>query len=300
MSSKKQSPYDWRELASCASNKKTRKLPTSWRAKFRKVWVWTRRLAAVAILCGLGYGAYYVYENTYVEDFFGVDSPQIGKIEFKSDGVITPAWLSAYLKIPRKSRMADVNIFALKQSLEALTQVKSASVERAYPDTLRVVISEHKPMLRFYAKVDYSTRIYIMSPEGAFFEPVCMNASFVEKLPVIEGYYPDFDGGVPKKFKRAAILEEFLAYVQAKPMKGLENIEAVNVRELGSITLPLISVRTRDNTTIIFAPKDYPKQLDRLEYVLRYSAEKSLNHIDRIDLSLKDRADVKYSDTKSK
>ena len=47
---------------------------------------------------------------------------------------------------------------------------------------------------------------------------------------------------------------------------------------------------------ISFDTKELEKQLDRLEYILRYAKEKPLNKIERIDLSLKERADVKIAD----
>ncbi len=294
MSKKKLQNSDWRDLIRGAGALKQRSAPVPWRARLRKLWLWIRRLFLLCAIAGLAFGAWYAYRNLYIEEIFSSEAHPIKKIEFKTDGVISPKWLTSYLKLPKKSTFNDVNIFALKNSLESLTQVKSASVERIYPDTLRIVMTEHKPMVKFFAKVDYTDRIYLMSPEGIFFEPICVNAGFVEKLPSLAGASLKFDGSVPQKYEHAAALEEFLAYAQAKG--ELANWKEVNVSSLANLTMPLLSVKTRNGTQIIFSTKDYIKQFDRLEYILRYSKEKGLNAIERIDLSLKGRADVKYSD----
>ena len=66
----------------------------------------------------------------------------------------------------------------------------------------------------------------------------------------------------------------------------------INVQDIDSV-VKLIAATTEDGVKIIFAPQDYPKQFDRLEYVLRYSKENKLQDIKQIDLSLRERADVK-------
>lgn len=300
MPKKKIQSGDWRDLArGTGAFPRRRAAPVPWRARLRKLRLW---ICAVLLPCAaaaaVAYGAWYAYRNLYMEDIFLSDARPIKKIEFKTDGVINPKWLGSYLKLPQKSTFNDVNIFAVKSSLESLTQVKSAKVERIHPDTLRIELEEHKPMAKFSTKVDYADRVYLMSPEGVFFEPVCVNPEFVARLPSLERANPEFDGAVPKRYGNARILREFFAYAQAAG--ELENWKEVDVSDAAKITMPLLKVRTRDGTLIVFSPKDYAKQFDRLEYILRYSREKGLNGIERIDLSLKGRADVKYRDSPKK
>ena len=96
--------------------------------------------------------------------------------------------------------------------------------------------------------------------------------------------------------KNAALIKEFLKLAKHALPEEVQNWRAINVSEIDSLTLPLITVSRIDGGTIIFAPKELEKQLDRLEYILRYAKEKPLNKIERIDLSLKERADVKIAD----
>ena len=180
--------------------------------------------------------------------------------------------------------------------LKALSQVKTAEVERIYPDKLRITISEHRPMAKTIIKIDTRTVLYLISPEGVFYEPICLNDEYVKRLPLITSCNVVFDGRTPKNLKCAKKLEEFLAYTQAKlPMKRWARID---VRDLESIA-PIITATSENGIKIIFAPTDYPKQFDRLEYVIRYSKENNkLQDIEQIDLSLKERADVRLRKNK--
>ena len=59
-------------------------------------------------------------------------------------------------------------------------------------------------------------------------------------------------------------------------------------------------IEIKNDIKIIFAAKDYPKQFERLEYIMRYYAkENKRQEIKQIDLSLKERADVKPKDSKN-
>lgn len=85
----------------------------------------------LAAICA---GAYYLYQNTYIEEIFSGKTERIKQIEFKTDGYITGKWLNDFLRIPAESKLSDINIFAIKQALESMGQINSATIERVYPD----------------------------------------------------------------------------------------------------------------------------------------------------------------------
>lgn len=290
----KQSVADWRKLKE--GSPETRKKPLSWRARFKSLSSWIKRILVAAAIVAAGSGAYYVYSNFYVDEILSGKTGNIKNIELKTDGAITGKWLGAFLKIPPRAKLDDINIFAVKKSLEDLEQVTSASVERIYPDVLRITITELKPMMRVTVKINGGPRTYLMSPNGVFFRPVSMDRSFIEKLPRIEDARISFDGSRPRPYANAHKVREFLAYAQKLMPEELAKWRAINVRELDSVILPLIIVKTEGGAQIVFATQDYQKQFDRLDYILRYSQQRPLKSIERIDLSLKDRADVRISD----
>jgi len=291
---------DWKGLRDGSAKGKSRAKPVSWRARLRSVWVWTKRIAAVAAVCALGYGAYYAYENIYFEEILGADSRPIRQIAFKTDGAIGGAWMNSYLKIRNGSKLTDVNIFSLKQAIDALTQIKSSEVERVFPDTLRITISEHKPMAKIIVRVDYEDRIFLMSDEGVFFRPICISDADIAKLLYISGIKTPFSGSAPATYPDAARLKEFIDFAKSENPEHFAVWYAVDVSEISSITLPLLTVTTKDGVAIVFEPKDYKKQFDRLQYILRYIKENPFNRVEKMDLTLKENSLVKFAPEKSK
>ena len=164
-------PSTWRDL-NAASAKKRRKIPLSLRAKLRVAWLWIRAIALIAIVGALGYGAYYLYENTFFEEIFSAKSGEVKRVEFKTDGLITAKWLADFVNIPKNAKLNEVDIFAIKNALTALPQVESAAVERAYPDAIKITLVEYKPFMKLFTQVSGKQRIFIMTLGGKFFEPL--------------------------------------------------------------------------------------------------------------------------------
>lgn len=282
----------WRDLNS-DGKKKRRKIPLSLRAKLRVVWIWLRAVLALSIVGALGYGAFYLYQNAFFEEIFSPKSGTIKRIEFKTDGLVSAKWLNDFLKIPVNSKLNAINIFAVKGALESLSQISSASVERAYPDALKITLTERKPFMKLFTEVSGEPRIFIMTLDGEFFEPACVSPEMIDAMPKLEGFAPKFAGRTPQKFASAPIVAQFLNSAYEHVPNEARNWKRIDVSEIDSITLPLIKVITDTDIEIIFAPKGYKKQFDRLEYILRYQKENPLTVIKRIDLSIKGWAPVK-------
>ena len=220
---------------------------------------------------------------------FGRGGSQIKRLEFKTDGAISGAWLNGYLKIPRGSKLEDVNIFAVKQSLDMLSQIRTSKVERVYPDVLRITVAERFPEAKVLRKIDYEMRTYLMAADGSFFVPICIPQ---EKI--------DFDGSVPAPYPHAAKLMEFLRAVRTRMPEEYAKWESVDVSQIDSLTLPVITATSKGGTKYVFKTGEYPRQLDRLEYILKYMRENPTNRAEKIDLTLSDWSVVKFATPQSK
>ena len=137
-----------------------------------------------------------------------------------------------------------------------------------------------------------------MTPDGRFFEPACIQPEMIDAMPKIEGIKPDFDGSLPKKYDSAGKVAKFLALAYSEIPAEAQTWKLIDVSNLESRTLPLLKVVTDSGIEIIFAPREYKKQFDRLEYILRYQKENPLTVIKRIDLSMKGWAPVKIETKK--
>lgn len=297
MSKKAQQPKTWRDLTTPQGTKR-RKRPLSLRAKLRSFGTKLRIIFFVLLSICLVLGAYTLYKNSYFEEIFSVKSESIKRVEFKTDGLTTSKWLNAYLAIPKDTKLAELNIFEIKRNLESLGQIRTASVERVYPDVLRITLTEQKPFMKLFTEVSGMPKMYIMTSDGEFFEPSCVPPEMIDSMPKLEGFTPIFNGRVPNNYKSASKLASFMSSAYEFMPNESRNWHRIDVSDFDRLTLPLLKVITDSDIEIIFAPRDYKKQFDRLEYILRYQKENPLTIIKRIDLSIKGWAPVKIKNSK--
>ena len=62
------------------------------------------------------------------------------KVIFDTNGVLPSRWLGTVIELRRDTSMMEVDIHGMKQQLEAHGQVKSASIERQFPNALKIDI----------------------------------------------------------------------------------------------------------------------------------------------------------------
>jgi hypothetical protein len=80
-----------------------------------------------------------IYEN---------DAFAIKEIELSTDGVIAPAHLQSWARVNLGDNLLALNLARVKQDLEFVPQIRSATIGRQLPDTLTIRVSERRPMAR--------------------------------------------------------------------------------------------------------------------------------------------------------
>ena len=184
--------------------------------------------------------------------------------------------------------------------LEMLSQIKTSRVERIYPDILRITISEHKPFAKVLLKVDYQNRIYLLSNEGSFFSPISIDEDEINALKYIEGIKIVFDGNVPAKYKSIHKLVEFVSAVKSRLPEEFDSWLSIDVSQIDSITLPIITITTQSGIKYIFKTNQYTRQIDRLEYILKYMKDNPIEKVEKIDLTYEDSSIVKIAKPQTK
>jgi len=111
----------------------------------------------------------FVYENK---------SFSIAKIDIRSNGVITRERLLHWAGIAEGDNLIDLDLPAIKRNLELAPNIRSVSLERQLPNTLKIRVWERQPIARVVAVVPKTrsgrfTRMeYLLDAEGFVMLPV--------------------------------------------------------------------------------------------------------------------------------
>ncbi|WOO43556.1 cell division protein FtsQ/DivIB [Rubellicoccus peritrichatus] len=223
-----------------------------------------------------------------------VPEETLSQVYFESDGVLNEKWFEESIDIPSGVSLMDVDIFALRDDIMDYGQVKQATVERIFPNALRVTIEEHNPILRIAIMDAKGQRfLYLISEEGQVFDGQNYPKATIRGLPFLDGVILKRNDEGFQPVVQAPVLSEFLYVARAGWPQLYADWRVVSCRdfkgdpsELGA----LIHVRSDKHGDLVFSPKNFPQQLQRLSEISDYAKREQLSGLASVDLSLQEPA----------
>ena len=290
----------WRELAVQRQTRVNSSL--SW--KRRKVrWI---KFFGIILVCAIVVGAIIrAFQGQKPDDDLAATASKAGfiqRIELYTDGVLSDEWLSETIQLRPGISIMEVDIHALKETLEANAQVKSASVERVFPSEIHIDIIERKPVMRLMiANANGGRNLRLVARDGVVYEGIGYSATALKQLPFLQPYRkPDGSYFPLRGMESVAQLLDLVRSHQPDLFRTWQVVSLENYTGNQNLPGQVIEVRSKIVPEIVFsATTDYALQLDRLVYLLNYLKKKGNPSLERIDLSLRDSAAVKLSSGRS-
>lgn len=224
-------------------------------------------------------------------------SKPVQRILFDTDGVLPDNWLGSMIELRRGMNLMEIDIHDMKRRLEAHGQVKSASVERVFPDTLKIRVREREPVLRMrIAGTGNRTELRIVARDGTLYEGVGYPGATLRRMPYLVPYR-HADGRIQpmRGIERVADLLEVTRRTQPNFFRTWQLVSLQHYTGDPDLPGQVIEVRTATVPRIIFGlSTDFAQQLDRLAVVLNYVQNRGNPALKRIDLSLRESAAVQF------
>ena len=296
-SSRKSTAPSWRAI-----KQKRGKRAVTFTARLRKLKFFARFAGWGAAIVGVvAIGALCFYLLKTATDFFHLSGPPkpLGQVVMHTNGVLDESWLKNYFKPRGSTYLMDIDIRGLKKNLEASGQVRSATLERQFPDTLVVSLSEYQPVAKVAVRgKNKKTHIYLVSKEGVVYEGHNYPRATLEYLPYLDGVQLKQVKGGFRPIQGMEVVAELLDLARRSAPELYADWQVISLKNF----LPdphavgaTLTVRTKSTGEIIFSPKNFQEQLDRLEYIVQYIQEEHIRRVKRIDLTLEDQAAVQLA-----
>lgn len=286
----------WRALAGSRKSNRIKSPQARKRRQMQLLKLFTLFFSCLVLLAGIVW-AVIAFKNRDEPIQIATPSKPVEKIIFDTDGVLPDSWLGTVIELRRDTTMMEVDIYAMKQKLEAHGQVKSASVEREFPNALKIQVKEHEPVMRMRAMgPSGQIELRIVARDGSIYKGVGYPKATLRKLPFVVPYR-HADGGV-KPMRGIEVVARLLEETRRTQPNFFKTWQWVSLEHYsGDPDMPgeVIEVHTSMVPRIIFGLNtDFAQQLDRLAVVLNYVQSRGNPALKRIDLSLPESAAVQF------
>ncbi|MEO0511010.1 MAG: FtsQ-type POTRA domain-containing protein [Verrucomicrobiota bacterium] len=286
----------WRELA--GPRRKRVNSPQAKKRRQARIFKLLGAFLALLLLISLG-----IWTSTLLKERerpiqISTPSKEISQIMFETDGVLPNKWLGTVLKLDKGTTMMEVDIHAMKQSLEGQAQVVRASVERVFPSALKITIEEHIPVLRIAVpgsngKVEQR----VVARDGSIYQGIGYSKADLDRLPFVQPYLHS-DGSV-RPMRGIERVDDLLSAGRQEQPEFYKTWKVISLQHYsGYADMPgeVIEVRSSYVPRVIFgASTDFSQQLDRLKVILDYVRARGNPSLKRIDLSLRGSAAVQFT-----
>ena len=137
-----------------------------------------RPIVAVALLCGLGFGAHYGYQRALTSPALSIQSVRLHQVP---NMLIEP--VRARLKPAYGENLLALDLVALRASIEELPAVRTAGVRRVLPDGLVVSVEARQPKVR----VSGERNEYVIDREGVVLDTYDQRAATLPEIRLVDG-----------------------------------------------------------------------------------------------------------------
>ena len=290
----------WRNILQSQSRKAVTPV-----AKKRRVQRFIKGL--VSVFCGafavggVALGIYYLSVKPQID--WRPPSNPISQILFQTDGTLKRGWLREAVDIPRNRGILDIDIQQIKQRLEEEGQVRSATVERIFPNILKVSIHENVPILKVVILDQHKRRKQLLVAEdGTVYAGQGYSQATLKQLPYLSGVrlkrIAERDSETFAPIPGMEVVAELLEKARAQFPEFYGTWSRLSCEYFdGRPDFPgaVIEVHSLTAGKVLFLPVDFDRQFERLEYVLEYAKKNRMRNLEYVDLSLNGQVALKYA-----
>jgi cell division protein FtsQ len=238
----------------------------------------------------------FVYENSE----FAIQS-----VEVQTDGVIAPEQLRRWSGVKLGANLIALDLSSVKRNLELVSAIDSVSVERVLPRTLKIRVTERKPVAqvnvpRADGKNGIAVSVLQLDADGFVMQPLNSRLRTIpltemnEQLPVVTGLNVyQLQAGRRIELPQAQAALKLLGAFAHSPMAGIVDLRRIDVSSPG-----VIVATTGQGGEITFGLDNLERQLRRWREIYDLGASQN-KMIMSLDLAVANNVPVRWAENNS-
>jgi cell division protein FtsQ len=265
------------------------------------------RMAAVGlcVLSGTVFGLYLLWcGGEWALDKFIYQNPEfaIQSIQVQTDGVIPPEQLRQWSNVKTGANLIALDLASVKRNLELVSTIDSVSIERILPRTLKIRVTERRPVAQVNiptatASGGIAMSVLQLDADGYVMKPldprqrVILLSQMSAQLPVLTGLNVyQLEAGHRVELPQAQAALQLIGAFKKSPMAGLVELRRIDVSQPG-----VIVATTGQGGEITFGLENFGQQLARWREIYDLGVREN-KMIASLDLAVTNNVPVRWAE----
>lgn len=249
---------------------------------------WTKqRVRALCIRCGLGFlllvaGAFAVtlWQSR-------VQTQPLQQLSYATDGVLTEAWFMEHISVPWQKDLLSIDLEKLQKNILQFSQIKSAEIQRQFPNALKISLIERKPFAKLWVMFKGQRKLFLVDENGKLFNPINYKKAFVRQIPTLAGIPSNlFSKGNIVGFSAVSELLNFLKNNAPDILQHAQYISLKHFDPYLEKKWQVVDIRLQAKFTLQFPLHDVDDGLKKLKAILRSLSPQQRKSLKKINVAL--------------
>ena len=239
----------------------------------------------LSLAAGLAYGFHEITQRFFLQN----PEYNLRVVDTELDGLLTPEEVIRLTGLRPGTNIFRLDLAGAERALRAIDQIATASVQRDWPDTVRITITKRHPVAWLTAAGrDFAAEeARLLDADGRTMRPYRIEPEYW-RLPVIFAQDPALiEQGDPLATADLRAALDLLAARADRPDHLLE-IRSIDITKGFALT-----VTDANKARLVFAPEDPGDQLDRVQKLLE-NCQETGRQLDSVNLIPKKYTPVRF------
>ncbi|MDX2109479.1 MAG: hypothetical protein SFY80_04480 [Verrucomicrobiota bacterium] len=219
------------------------------------------------------------------------------QVTFDTDGVLTRDWFIKSFTTVSTDSLMSLDLRSLKLALEAHGQVLVADLKVQLPDQLVVTLKERQPAVRIRVagtlRDSYDDRV--VAEDGTVYKGQLYPKETLERLPYLTGLKLAKQGDGYARIPGMDTVADLLKLTRSRLPSLFRTFRTVSLEKFdGNPLAPEATIMIGGGfiDEIVFAPRAFEPQIERLTEMVNYAVQSKSNGLKRVDVSFDNKAFV--------
>lgn len=216
-----------------------------------------------------------------------IQTQPLQQLSYATDGALTEAWFMEHVSVPWQKDLLSIDLKKLQKNILQFSQIKSAEIQRQFPNALKISLIERKPCAKLLIAYKGQRKLFLVDESGKLFKPINYKKAFVRQIPTLA----DIPSNLFSKGNIVGFLavSELINFLKNNAPDLLQHAQCISLKHFDPYLeqkWQVVDIRLQAKFTLQFPLHDMDDGLKKLKTILRSLSPQQRKSLKKINVAL--------------